>query len=137
MNLPGFPVAQRGETFASVVARFLERSAAPRTLLLEMLGLYLASPSSAVPHNLRQFASVLPEGHPWAGAPEVIAKGHTLVPLFLHFAHPERASVYRWESLLRYRKIFSRRDDSAPTASHMTSRPLGFPFSIGSINRDS
>ncbi len=93
MNLPGFPVAQRGETFASVVARFLERSAAPRTLLLEMLGLYLASPSSAVPHNLRQFASVLPEGHPWAGAPEVIAKGHTLVPLFLHFAHPERAAA--------------------------------------------
>ena len=93
MRLPGFPVAQRGETFASVIARYLGRSAAPKTRLLEMLGLYIASPSSVIPQDLRQFVSVMPAGHPWEGAPEVIAKGHTLVPLFLHFAHPERAAA--------------------------------------------
>lgn len=96
MKLPGFPVAQRGETLASVVARHLERSAAPKTRLLKILGLRIASPSSVVPQDLHQFASVLPEGHPWEGTPELIVKGHTLVPLFLHFAQPERtASVLK------------------------------------------
>jgi hypothetical protein len=93
MKLPGFPVAQRGETLASVIARYLERSAAPKTRLLETLGLYLASPDAVVPRDLRQFASVLPEGHPWEATPELIVKGHTLVPLLLHFAHPERTAA--------------------------------------------
>ena len=75
MKLPGFPVAQRGETLASVIARYLERSAAPKTRLLETLGLYLASPDAVVPRDLRQFASVLPEGHPWEATPELIVKG--------------------------------------------------------------
>jgi hypothetical protein len=93
MNLPGFPVAQRGETFASVIARYLERSAGPRHRLLKSFGLYLSSPCSVFPRDLRQFVSILPPGHPWKGAPEVIAIGHTLLPLLLHFAHPERASA--------------------------------------------
>ena len=93
MNLPGFPVAQRGETLASVIARYLERSAGARLRLLELFGLYFASPNSVIPHDLRQLASILPPGHPWEGAPEVIAKGHTLLPLLLHFAHPERAAA--------------------------------------------
>jgi hypothetical protein len=93
MNLPGFPVAQHGETFASVIARYLERSAGARLQLLKLFGLYFASPSSVVPPSLRRFASILPPGHPWEGAPEVIAKDHTLLPLLLHFAHPERAAA--------------------------------------------
>ena len=93
MNLPGFPVAQPGESFASVIARYLERSAGGRLRLLELFGLRFTSPSSVIPQDLRQFASVLPEGHPWKGAPEVIAKGHTLLPLLLHFTHPERAAA--------------------------------------------
>ena len=93
MKLPGFPVAQRGETLASVIARYLERSAAPKTRLLETLGLYLASPDAVVPRDQRQFASVLPEGHHWEATPELIVKGHTLVPLLLHFAHPERTAA--------------------------------------------
>ncbi|MBB4013415.1 hypothetical protein GGR36_002761 [Niveibacterium umoris] len=36
--------------------------------------------------------SILPPGHPWEGAPERIAQDHTLIPLFLHFAHPKRAA---------------------------------------------
>jgi len=51
MNLPGFPVAQRGETLASVIARYLERSAGARLRLLELFGLYFASPSSVIPHD--------------------------------------------------------------------------------------
>lgn len=90
MKLPGFPVAQRGESFTSVVARHLERSAATKTPLLKMLGLYSAWPNYSVPQHLGQFASVLPDGHPWQGAPEVIVRDHTLVPLLLHFAQPER-----------------------------------------------
>lgn len=93
MNLPGFPVAQRGETFASVVARYLARSAASNTCLLKMLGLYNTLPSSVTPKGIHQFASVLPIGHPWEGAPEAVIKGHTLAPLFLHFAHPDRISA--------------------------------------------
>ncbi len=93
MNLPGFPVAQRGETLASVIARHLERSSGARLRLLQLFGLYFASPSSVIPPDLRQLASILPPGHPWEGAPEVIAKGHTLLPLLLHLAHPERASA--------------------------------------------
>jgi hypothetical protein len=93
MNLPGFPVAQRGETLASVIARYLERSAGARLRLLELFGLYFASPSSVIPPDLRQLASILPPGHPWEGAPEVIANHHTLLPLLLHFAHPERAAA--------------------------------------------
>ncbi len=93
MNLPGFPVAQRGETLASVIARYLERSAGARLRLLELFGLYFASPSSVIPHDLRQLASILPPSHPWEGAPELIAKDHTLLPLLLHFAHPERAAA--------------------------------------------
>jgi len=93
MNLPGFPVAQRGEMLASVVARYLERSAGAKLRLLKLFGLYLASPCSVIPRHLRQLASTLPPGHPWEGAPEVIAKGHTLLPLLLHFAHPKRGSA--------------------------------------------
>jgi len=93
MNLPGFPVAERGETFASVVARYMERSAGAKLRLLELFGLYSVSPSSIIPPNLRRLASILPPGHPWKGAPEVIAKGHTLLPLLLHFAHPERSTA--------------------------------------------
>ena len=93
MDLPGFPVAQRGETFASVIARYLERSAGVRFRLLEMFGLSFASPNSVIPPDLHQFASTMPPGHPWEGAPEMIARGHTLLPLLLHFAHPERAAA--------------------------------------------
>jgi hypothetical protein len=95
MKLPGFPVARRGagETLASVVARFLDRSAAQKTRILSRLGLYVSTPSSVLPGDLRQLASMMPPGHPWEDAPEVIVKGHTLVPLLLHFAHPERAAA--------------------------------------------
>ena len=92
MKLPGFPVAQPGETFASVVARHLARSSTPKLRLLRLLGLRIASASSIIPHNLQHFVSILPSGHPWEGAPELIAQGHTLIPLFLHFAHPKRAA---------------------------------------------
>jgi hypothetical protein len=93
MNLPGFPVAQHGETFASVIARYLERSAGAKLRILESFGLYFASPSSVIPPDLHQLASILPPSHPWEDSPEVIAKGHTLLPLLLHFAHPERAAA--------------------------------------------
>ena len=70
------------------------RSAAPKTRLLETLGFYLTTPDAVVPRDLRQFASVLPEGHPWEATPELIVKGHTLVPLLLHFAHPKHTAPY-------------------------------------------
>lgn len=91
MNLPTFPVAKPGETFTSVVARALARSAALRGPYLKSLGLrYLARPNSGISRNLGRVASLMPSGHPWKDAPELIVKGHTLVPLWLHFAHSER-----------------------------------------------
>lgn len=92
MKLPGFPVAQPGETLASVVARHLARTSTPKVRHLKLLGLRIASASSLIPHDLRPFVSILPQGHPWEGAPELIARDHTLIPLFLHFAHPKRAA---------------------------------------------
>lgn len=92
IRLPGFPTAQPGETFASVVARHLARSSTPKVRHLKLLGLRIASASSLIPYDLRPFVSILPTGHPWEGAPERIARDHTLVPLFLHFAHPKRVA---------------------------------------------
>ncbi|WP_153117663.1 TnsD family Tn7-like transposition protein [Rhodocyclus tenuis] len=92
MRLPGFPIAQPGETFASVAARHLARSSTPKIRHLKLLGLRIASASSLIPHDLRHFVSILPPGHPWEGAPKRIALDHTLVPLFLHFCHPKRAA---------------------------------------------
>lgn len=93
MKLPGFPVAEIGEIFSSVVARHLERSPIPRAPHLKLLGLNISRAASVIHRDLRHFASIMPIGHAWEGAPEVIAKGHTLVPLFLHCAHPERAAT--------------------------------------------
>jgi hypothetical protein len=134
MNLPGFPVAQHGETFASVIARYLERSAGARLQLLKLFGLYFASPSSVVPPSLRRFASILPPGHPWEGAPEVIAKDHTLLPLccisltlnvrqlFSELSSPATVEtpLHRWEFLLWQLEPYCIRRDSAQTASRMT-----------------
>lgn len=92
MRLPGFPIAQPGETLASVVARHLVRSSTPKVRHLKLLGLRIASASSLIPHDLRPFVSILPSGHPWEDAPERIARDHTLIPLFLHFAHPKRTA---------------------------------------------
>lgn len=92
MRLPGFPIAQPGETFASVVARHLARSSTPKARHLKLLRLRIASASSLTPNNLGPFVSILPSGHPWEGAPEQIVRNHTLTPLFLHFAHPKRAA---------------------------------------------
>lgn len=93
MKLPGFPVAKPGETFTSLVARHLTRGAIPMSLHLRLLRLSLQWANSIIPYDLRPFASLMPAGHPWEEAPEVIAKDHTLVPLFLHFANPKRATA--------------------------------------------
>lgn len=94
-KIPGFPVAQPGETLTSVVARHLARSSTPKVRHLKLLGLRITSATSLIPHDLQPFASILPLGHPWEGAPERIAQDHTLIPLFLHFAHPKRAKETR------------------------------------------
>ncbi len=69
MKLPGFPIAQPGETLASVVARHLARTSTPKARHLKLLGLRIASASSLIPHDLRPFVSILPQGHPWEVAP--------------------------------------------------------------------
>lgn len=93
MKLPGFPTEKPGEMFSSVVARYLTRSSTPKTFHLRSLGLNISRASSVIHRDLSHFASIMPSGHTWQDAPEVIAKGHTLVPLFLHFAHPKRAAT--------------------------------------------
>ncbi len=94
MKLPGFPIAQPGELFSSVVARHLERSPGPNSRHLKLLGLlHIAAADTVIPRDLRPFVSMMPSGHPWEAGAEVIAKSSTLVPLFLHFARPERAAT--------------------------------------------
>lgn len=90
MRLPGFPVAEPGETVASVVARHVERTAGPRSRSLEILGLRRAAAHSIVPLKLANLADSMPQGHPWAANPREIVVGHTLVPLYLHFANSKR-----------------------------------------------
>lgn len=93
MKLPAFPVPEPGETVASVVARHLRRTAGPKTRSLSILGLRGVSADSLVPPQLGELADVMPAGHPWEGRPDQIVKHHTLVPLYLHFAHPRRAET--------------------------------------------
>lgn len=93
MKLPGFPIPVPGEAFTSVVARHLVRTSTLKARHLNWLGLKISQGNSIIPYDLRHFTSTMPLGHPWEDAPEAIAKGHTLVPLFLHFAHPERAEA--------------------------------------------
>lgn len=93
MRLPGFPVAVPGETLSSVVARHLARSATQKTRNLALLGLRKAAANSLVPRELQTFVDIMPLGHPWIDSPDRIVLNHTLVPLFLHFAHPERSAA--------------------------------------------
>lgn len=90
MRLPGFPVAEPGETVASVVARHLERTAGPRSRSLGILRLRNAAAHSIVPLRLAALADSMPYGHPWAANPHEIVAGHTLLPLYLHFANSKR-----------------------------------------------
>lgn len=90
MKLPGFPVAEPGETVASVVARHLERTAGPRSRSLDILYLKKAAAHSIVPLRLAELADSMPHGHPWAANPREIVAGHTLLPLYLHFANSKR-----------------------------------------------
>lgn len=90
MRLPGFPVAELGETIASVVARHLERTAGPRSRSLDILCLKKAAAHSIVPLRLAELANSMPHGHPWAANPREIVAGHTLLPLYLHFANFKR-----------------------------------------------
>lgn len=92
MRLPGFPVAVRGETVPSVVGRHLRRTAGPRSRSLNFLGLRFASANALVPPELTKLADSMPHGHPWSCNPREIVLRHTLVPLYLHFAHPERSA---------------------------------------------
>jgi hypothetical protein len=93
MKLPGFPVARAGEIFSSVIARHLARSAGSKIHHLKAFGIYTTAPTSVVPHDLRHLASIMPKGHPWEDDPQRIILDHTLVPLFFHFATPNRAAT--------------------------------------------
>lgn len=93
MRLPSFPAPEPGETVASVVARHLYRTAGPRSRSLSILGLQGNAANSLVPLQVRTLADSMPAGHPWQSRPDEIVKHHTLVPLYLHFARPERSAA--------------------------------------------
>jgi hypothetical protein len=45
-----------------------------------------------MPLDLKALADAMPPGHPWCDNPKLVLMRHTLVPLYLYFAHPQRAS---------------------------------------------
>ena len=93
MKLPGFPIPEPGETVASVVARHLHRTAGPKSRSLVILGLRGDAANSLVPSQLQTLADSMPAGHPWLAKPDEIVRHHTLVPLYSHFAHPNRSAA--------------------------------------------
>lgn len=93
MNLPGFPIAETGEIFSSVIARHLARSAGPKGRHLQLFGIRNVSSSTVVPHDLRLLTSIMPVGHPWKDDPRRIVLDHTIAPIFLHFAAPDKAAT--------------------------------------------
>lgn len=92
MRLPAFPIPYEGETMSSVVARFLGRTAGPTERKLQFLGLGRTASTALMPLDLQALVDVMPLGHPWCDNPELVLMRHTLVPLYLHFAHPQRAA---------------------------------------------
>lgn len=92
MRLPAFPVPVPGETVHSVVARFMARTAGSATWKLASLALRRKASDALLPTQLGALASVMPPGHPWCDAADVIVNRHSLVPLFLHFADRSRAT---------------------------------------------
>ena len=92
MRLPAFSVPYDGETVSSAVARFLGRTAGPTERKLDLLGLGRTASTALMPLDLQALAHAMPPGHPWCDAPQLVLTRHTLVPLYLHFAHPLRAS---------------------------------------------
>lgn len=92
MKLPAFPVPQLGETVSSAVARFLIRTAGPVERKLGFLSLKRAAATALMPPNVQALVDAMPLGHPWSDAAHLVLSDHTLVPLYLHFAHPIRVS---------------------------------------------
>jgi Tn7-like transposition protein D/TniQ len=92
MRLPAFSVPYEGETVASAVARFLNRTAGPTGRKLDLLGLRRTASTALLPLDLQALVDAMPLGHPWCDAPCLVLVRHTLVPLYLYFAHPLRAA---------------------------------------------
>jgi len=93
MRLPAFPIPYEGETVSSVVARFLGRTAGPTERKLQFLGLGRTASTALTPLDLQALADAMPLGHPWCDNPELVLMRHTPVPLYLYFAHPQRAAI--------------------------------------------
>lgn len=92
MRLPAFPIPYEGETVSSVVARFLGRTAGPTERKLQSLGLGRTASTALMPLDVQALTDAMPLGHPWCDNPELVLMRHTPVPLYLHFAHPQRAA---------------------------------------------
>lgn len=92
MRLSTFPIPTVEESFQSVVARHLCRSPGSRMHHLDRLGLRGMRAIAAAPNRICSLTSVLPVGHPWSDAPELVMSRHTLAPLYLHFAEASLAS---------------------------------------------
>ena len=92
MRLPAFSVPYDGETVSSAVARFLCRTAGPTERKLDFLGLRRTASTALMPLDLQALVDAMPLGHPWCDAPQLVVARHTLVPLYLYFAHPLRAA---------------------------------------------
>ena len=92
MRLPAFPIPYEGETVSSVVARFLGRTAGPTERKLQFLGLGGTESTALMPLDLQALTGSVPLGHPWCNNPELVLMRHTLAPLYLYFAHPQRAA---------------------------------------------
>lgn len=92
MRLPAFSVPYDGETVSSAVARFLGRTAGPTERKLDFLGLRRTASTALMPLDLQALVDAMPLGHPWCDAPQLVVARHTLVPLYLYFAHPLRAA---------------------------------------------
>lgn len=92
MRLPAFTVPYDGETVSSAVARFLVRTAGPTERKLDFLGLRRTASTALMPLDLQALVDAMPLGHPWCDAPHLVLTRHTLVPLYLYFAHPLRAA---------------------------------------------
>lgn len=93
MRLPAFSVPYDGETVSSAVARFLGRTAGPTERKLDFLGLRRTASTALMPLDLQTLVDAMPLGHPWCDAPQLVLTRHTLVPLYLYFAHPLRAAT--------------------------------------------
>ena len=85
MKLPAFPVPVAGETVQSAVARFMRRTAGPAGRKLAQLALSNKATAALLPRHVEALTSVMPLGHPWCDAADVIVNLHSLVPLYLHF----------------------------------------------------